>query len=211
MLHIKQALIILGVVATVSIYLLGGESKTDTQIKTPSSNHEAHKKRTTINNNVLDGNDKLDVVAKDVKKLLKTQSKSGDKIVNVKKVKNMTVNQYDNSIHKTYQSIKYFGKKTECSTNCGVAIKGWSNAKSYCSARKGQLPSRSDINNNSRYEKNECSDCTYWTRDEATRFNKIRKQNVSYNPKEVFVYVPSQEDFFQYGTTLTYVATCVSK
>lgn len=208
MLNVKKVIIVLGLVSTIPIYLF---SLDNSQIKTSSSTHRADKKRTIINNNVLDGNDQIDAVAKDVKKILKTQSKSGDKVVNVKNVKNMTVNQYDNRINNTYQSIKYFGKKTECSTTCGVALKGWNNAKKYCATRKGQLPSKSDISSNSRYDKSECSDCTYWTRDEATHFNKIKKKSVSYNPKEVFVYVPSQEEFFQYGTTLTYVATCVSK
>lgn len=208
MLNVKKAIIVLALISTVPMYLLSTE---DSQIKTSSSSYQADKKRTTINNNVMDGNDQINAVAKDVKKLLKTQSKNGDKVVKVKNVKNMTVNQYDNSINNTYQSIKYFGKKTECSTNCGVALKGWDSAKKYCSTRKGQLPSKSDISSNSRYDKSECSDCTYWTRDEATRFNKITKKSVSYDPKEVFVYVPSQEDFFQYETTLTYVATCVSK
>lgn len=206
MLNLKKKILISGLISIIPLNLLLADDASKRLIS--SSTHEADKKRTVINNNVLDGNDKLVAVAKDVKKLLKSQSKSGDKIVNVK---NMTVNQYDNSINRTYQSIKYFGKVKHCSTNCGVAIKGWSNAKEYCSARKGQLPSRNNINNSSRYEKSECSDCTYWTRDEATRFNKITKENVSYEPKEVFVYVPSEEDFFQYGTTLTYVATCVSK
>ena len=208
MLNVKKVIIVLGLVSTLPTYLL---TKDNSQIETSNSTHQADKKRTTINNNVLDGNDKIDALAKDVKKLYKAQSKRGDKIVNVKNVKNMTVNQYDRSINKTYQSIKYFGKRTKCSSNCGVAIKGWNNAKNYCIARKGQLASKNDISNNSRYDKNECSDCTYWTRNEAMRFNKIKKKNVSYDPKEVFVYVPSEEDFFQYGTTLTYVATCVSK
>ena len=95
MLNLKRIIIGLGLVSTMPIYLLSVDGS---QIETSSSSHEADKKRTTINNNVLDGNDKVDAIAKDVKKLLKTQSKSGDKIVNVKKVKNMTVNQYDNSI-----------------------------------------------------------------------------------------------------------------
>ncbi|CAA6798506.1 MAG: Unknown protein [uncultured Sulfurovum sp.] len=206
MLYIKKAVILAALLSILPIYLLWGEH----QIKTSNSKYQANKKRTIINNNVLDGNDKIDVVAKDVKKLLKTQSKNGDKIVNVKKVKNMTVNQYDESIHKTYQSINYFGNKTQCSTNCGVALKGWNNAKKYCIARKGQLPSKKDISNNSRYNKKECLSCTYWTRTEAMRFNKIKKKNVSYDPKEVLVYIPSQEEFLQYDTTLTYVATCVS-
>jgi low affinity Fe/Cu permease len=207
MLKTKQTFIMLSLVFTMPIYLLGENN----QLKTSNSNKQVNKKHTTINNNVLDNQDIIKNMNNKLDKLIKSQSKNGKKVVKINKAKNLTVNQIDKSIHKTYISNKYFGKRTQCSTNCGVAIKGWKNAKRYCSIRNGLLPSKNQIKNNSKYDKQACVDCTYWTRTEAMRYNKIKKKKVHYNPKEVLVYVPSEEEFFQYETALTYIATCVSK
>jgi len=131
------------------------------------------------------------------------------KIINKKTVNNIvkkTINKHFKTVvNKTSISKNYFIDTTRCSSSCGVAIKKWKDAKKYCSIRGSRLPSKSEIENSSKYEKKECSDCSYWTNTEA-----LRPNGRSYPNKKVWVYEQSEDDFFKYNIKSTYVATCLS-
>jgi hypothetical protein len=214
---LQRKIILLGFTILSAIVVYGKNNDVN-NLKTSSPNYQASKKRAIINNNILDNQDllieqgkKQKKIAKDIKKILKKQGISKNKIVNISKAKNVTVNQLNKIFYTGNISKNYFGSLRKCSIKCGIAIKGWDNAKEYCSIRNGKLPTKNQIENNPKYNRDICADCTYWTDTEVMRFNKIKKKYVHLNPKEVFVYIPSEKDFFQYETTLTYVATCVSK
>lgn len=109
---------------------------------------------------------------------------------------------------RSYISTDYFKKKLRCSPSCGVAIKGWYNAKKYCSEQNGLLVSETEIKKsiNIKDRKGACLDCSYWTSREF--IPKKRKKN---QKKEVYIYLNFEDDLLKYSINGVYIATCLVK
>lgn len=193
--YIKQTLFLLVLVTGGTIYLLSNEtSPKEKEIKTTSKDIEIKRDTEEIVNITLDIKDSI--------KNLKTTEINGE-IINYGD--NSNIEYIDTQVKNTKISNNYFVNGSQCSSSCGVAIRKWDAAKKYCNIRGSQLPSKSQIAQSAKYDKDECSDCSYWTSTEALRSN-----GESYPTKQVYVYLQSEDDFLKYYTTSTYVATCIA-
>ena len=185
--HIKEILLVLILLTIGTVYLVSKENGTtpkDTEIKKDTEE-------------ILD-------TALDIKDSLKKMKTTiNGKVINYGN--NTSIKYIEKQIKNTHIHKKYFLNTTKCSQNCGVAIKKWDDAKKYCKIRGSRLPSKYQIENSNRYNKKECSDCSYWTNTEA-----LRPNGKSYPSTKVYVYLQSDDDFLKFSTRSTYVATCLS-
>ena len=141
--------------------------------------------------------------AKNVYTTVVNKNKTIKKSIIKKTVKKIINNKIYKTVKNTNISKNYFIDSTRCSSSCGVAIKKWNDAKKYCSMRGSKLPSKTQIERSSKYQRKECSDCSYWTNTEA-----LRPNGQSYPKRKVHVYLQSEDDFLKFSTNSTYVATC---
>ena len=112
----------------------------------------------------------------------------------------------NNSKEKSYISKEYFNKNLKCSSSCGVAIKGWYNAKNYCTKLNSVLASKIQIKETIKDRVDICLDCNYWTSGEV-----IPKKITKNQKKKVYIYLNFEDHFLDYSVDNTYIATCVSK
>ena len=193
--YIKQTLFLLVLVTGGTVYLLSNETNPkDKEIKTTSKDIEIKRDTEEIVDITLDIKDSI--------KNLKTTTINGE-IINYGD--NSSIEYIDTQVKNTKISNNYFVNGSQCSSSCGIAIQKWDAAKKYCNIRGSQLPSKSQISQSSKYDKNECSDCSYWTSTEA-----LRPNGKSYPRKKVYMYLQSENDFSKVSSKSTYVATCIA-
>ena len=224
----KKTILLIALIGSLPLVLLSKNNNETTPIV-----NETNKVVNNVDDTTLDTNDIVKDIKKEMKKVSKSKTIiNGEKVTYIKNAENVYNKIYKNITHKhktvnkkvikkiikktinndfrktiknTYISKQYFVDSTRCSENCGVAIKKWNDAKTYCNKRGSSLPSKSEIENSSKYQKKECSDCSYWTNTEA-----LRPNGRSYPSPKVYVYLQSEGDFFKFNTKSTYVATCLS-